>query len=212
MSTLQRKIEQKMREQGDTAASLSRTSGLPYTTLQGILGGKSPRSDALKRIAVTLDVSSDWLLGIETPIAHRSEGKEDCSNPNFIPIPLHDVEASAGPGAYPQDYPSAQSLMFRRDWVARHGGAAQMFLLHARGDSMTPTISDGDVVLFRKETDLSRPGIYAFRHEDVLRLKRLELVGKTVTAVSDNPIYPAEQLKAKDVTILGRAIWSCGEM
>ena len=199
---------------GDQSLSeFSRKTGLNRGKLHTYASGRSePSASALLDIAIATNTSLDWLAGRkgaprEFPLISSSE-----DNPDFVPIRLDDMETSAGSGVYPDEYPSAQALMFRKDWVRRHGGADRMFCLHARGDSMEPTIGDGDVVLFLREETILQPGIYVFNHAEVLRLKRLELAGKQVATVSDNPRYPPERLPAKDIRVIGRAIWSCGEM
>ena len=84
-------------------------------------------------------------------------------------------------------------------------------MLKVRGDSMEPTLKDGDWVL----ADISRrtpesDGMYLLRLSTGLAVKRLQgsVSPDTITVKSDNPKYDAENAKLSDIAILGRIVYT----
>ena len=84
-------------------------------------------------------------------------------------------------------------------------------LLHAKGDSMRPTIEDGDPLLVdTSEREVLEGKIYVFTVGDDVFVKRLRRFGSRVMMRSDNrDIYPDEiELPADEpVRIIGRVKW-----
>lgn len=83
-------------------------------------------------------------------------------------------------------------------------------MLRVSGDSMEPTLKDGDWIL----ADISRKspdsdGIYLLQLSTGLAVKRLQgsITPDTIIIKSDNPIYNPENANLKDVIILGRVIY-----
>lgn len=83
-------------------------------------------------------------------------------------------------------------------------------MLRVSGDSMEPTLKDGDWIL----ADISRKspdsdGIYLLQLSTGLAVKRLQgsITPDTVIIKSDNPVYNPENANLKDVIILGRVIY-----
>lgn len=83
-------------------------------------------------------------------------------------------------------------------------------MLRVSGDSMEPTLKDGDWIL----ADISRKspdsdGIYLLQLSTGLAVKRLQgsITPDTIIIKSDNPVYNPENANLKDVIILGRVIY-----
>jgi len=92
-------------------------------------------------------------------------------------------------------------------------------VIRAKGDSMYPTIADGDfVVLNTRHKSPSPPGIYALLDAfgEVI-IKRLEVVSEPkdeiqrVQIKSDNPRYEVRERDADDVRVLGRVVLRMGK-
>jgi phage repressor protein C with HTH and peptisase S24 domain len=85
-------------------------------------------------------------------------------------------------------------------------------VIQVEGDSMLPTLSDGDEILVDGSDGAARlrDGIYVLRIEDALMVKRLALspVEKRVTIRSDNPAYPSwPDCDRSTIDVVGRVIW-----
>jgi phage repressor protein C with HTH and peptisase S24 domain len=130
-------------------------------------------------------------------------------------VPRHDVRASAGPGAVPQGETTKGHMAFRPDWLRQltPSRAGQLSMIRVEGDSMTPTLINGDDILVDGGDTAARvrDGIYVLRIDDVLVVKRLARHPATgrFTIRSDNPAYPAwPDCDPGDIHIIGRVIWS----
>lgn len=135
----------------------------------------------------------------------------------FFFVPEVDVRASAGHGEVVDSEEIIGKFAFRRSWIRQKGLRPEMLaVVRARGDSMTPTVNDGDILLVdRAVTTLSTDGIYLIEHANNLQCKRLQLdVGYGLLVKSDNPAYKEQRLTFKQAAALriaGRVIWVGGE-
>lgn len=135
---------------------------------------------------------------------------------NFVMVPRYDLAASAGPGYVVQSNEQiVDYLAFKADWVRSSLGIAQkdLALISVKGDSMTPTLSDGDLVLIdtsRKIVEDS--GVYVIRLSDTLVVKRVQRhLDGSLTVASDNPKYQPEHVGARhdtSVLVVGRVVWT----
>ena len=94
---------------------------------------------------------------------------------------------------------------------ARRAGPA--FDHPRRGDSMAPTLGDGDDILVDRGDgpERVRDGVYVLRIDDALVVKRLAVnpAARTLTIRSDNPAYPGwPDCDPAAVEIVGRVVWA----
>lgn len=143
-------------------------------------------------------------------------GADDFSK-NFALIPLLDVRASAGPGAVVEHEEVVDNLAFKREWIrdTLQATPADLYLINVQGESMTPTLHPGDVILVdrRAGDNITTDGIYVIRMDDTLLVKRIQrLPGKVLRVSSDNPAYQPFDIKldetGDELTIIGRVVWS----
>jgi phage repressor protein C with HTH and peptisase S24 domain/DNA-binding XRE family transcriptional regulator len=140
--------------------------------------------------------------------------------PQYIPIPAYDAFLAAGDGRLNDTDAVTGQLAFRKDWLADMGvSPAAAVIATASGDSMEPTIHNGDMLLIdldrtsvlarARETRDTRPsGIYAVLDDGAARVKRVELVAPgTFALLSDNSAFPAEFRPSSSVSIIGRVVW-----
>ena len=90
--------------------------------------------------------------------------------------------------------------------------SASLSIIHVLGDSMEPTLSDGDEVLVDASDQGSRlrDGIYVLRADDALVVKRVTLKpgGRKITISSDNSAYPSwDDVDRSEIQVVGRVIW-----
>lgn len=103
-------------------------------------------------------------------------------------------------------------MAFRRDWLRRiNVNPAAVGLITSDGDSMAPTIPDKSLMLIDlSEKQLRHGGIFVIVRYDVLIVKRIELLKRKVSLISDNPIYEREDIapdEIDDLHIAGRVKW-----
>ncbi len=129
-------------------------------------------------------------------------------------IPRLPLGASAGPGALtPEEIPSGR-LRFSNRWLKAQGlEPAMLSVIEVEGDSMEPTLRDGDEILVDRTPRPLRAGIHVIRLDDVLLVKRLESgPGGMLGVISDNTAYPRMERPARDVELIGRVVWKGGRL
>lgn len=128
--------------------------------------------------------------------------------PRLAPIRRLDVEVSAGPGTLGADAPGAGAMLLDpRLLESLRLSAPDAAMLRARGDSMLPTIADGDqIVIDERDTRVgATPAIFVLRMDGVLLVKRVSKAAGGVRIESDNPAYLPITTAAVD--IIGRVVW-----
>ena len=124
-----------------------------------------------------------------------------------------DVVASAGIGFLNPTEQAVDVVAFQSEWL-RSLGVSPSFarIINARGDSMEKTIRDGDLLLVDTSvTEVRDNGIYCVVYGNMLLVKRIHLrINGSLQLISDNPVYPAEDVPAGEadgITIAGRVMW-----
>ena len=165
----------------------------------------------LQKLAKVLDLELYFGPPRETgPIYNVSLDGAD-----YAAIPRIDARLSAGAGAVNEEVEHSDALAFRRDWLRERGiSPSDACLLTVTGDSMAPTLHDGDLVMIdRRRRDIRNHRVYALIDTDgTARVKRLDLIPKQLLILtSDNPAHPTETRQGDDmnlVNILGEVVWS----
>lgn len=132
----------------------------------------------------------------------------------YLQVPYYDVHASAGNGAVVHEENVVDHLVFKRDWVVRGMGLdpKALALIDVRGDSMSPNINDGDLILLdtRPQARMTE-GIYAINLDGGLLVKRLRLrLSGAIDVISDNERYGTETISGDQLAqlhIVGRVVW-----
>jgi hypothetical protein len=130
-----------------------------------------------------------------------------------VVVPMLDLRASAGPGALPGNEQPRSHLAFDGAWLGRMArDPKQLSIIRVDGDSMFPTLTDGDDILVDRgdAADRLRDGIYVLRMEGALMVKRLapSPAGGRLSVRSDNVAYPSwDNCNPDDIDVVGRVIW-----
>ncbi|OYW48080.1 MAG: transcriptional regulator [Novosphingobium sp. 12-62-10] len=133
---------------------------------------------------------------------------------DWADIPRLPLGASAGPGAVAAEEIPSGRLRFNNRWLKGQGlEPAHLSVIEVEGDSMEPTLRDGDEILVDRTPRPMRTGIHVIRLDDVLLVKRLEPgPAGTLRVISDNPAYPRMERAMQDVEIVGRVVWKGGRL
>ena len=101
----------------------------------------------------------------------------------------YDVPLAAGTGEVADREAVTGYVAFRRDWLLEHKLHPQnLSLVEVTGDSMEPTLSNGDSVLVdHSRRDLYNSIMYALNVDGSLIVKRVRRVRGGWAAESDNP-------------------------
>lgn len=182
-----------------------------------------PPFDTLRAIAAATDSNLGWLATGEGPM--RKGGGESprkiaepvasyhsasAATDEYVLIPRYETAGAVVHAEQAVDY-----LSFRAEWVRSTLGVSvrDLALVSVIGDSMEPTLSDGDVVLL----DMTPRGvldgsIHALQLNGGLLVKRIQRkLDGSVVVKSDNPRYDTETLsedKTDRLKIIGRVVWA----
>jgi phage repressor protein C with HTH and peptisase S24 domain len=198
----------------------------------------NPRADQLLKISKATGFSMEWLLtgddeilrehktGTVTPADVWFWGDNDKTppsttpphaqenKPDFIQVPRYEIAASAGGGTVVQSEQIVDFISFKEEWVRNSLGASakDLALISVKGDSMEPTLSDGDLVLVDiSSRTIEANAIYVLQFWGSLMVKRIQRkVDGTVVIKSDNHIYETETITGELLTqlnIIGRVVW-----
>jgi len=203
-AALQRLIE----ERGEDYAGLSRLLGRNAAYVQQYVKRGTPRrlAEEDRRLLARYFGVAEALLGGPGETAAAPP-------PPLIRVPQLGLGASAGPGALPPDERLQGHLAFDAAWLRRLAGdPGRLSAIRVEGDSMRPSLSDGDDIL----VDASeagrrlRDGIYVLRRDDALLVKRLAVspAAGRVAVLSDNPDYPSwPDCDPDGIDVVGRVVW-----
>ena len=206
-------LRARLKETGASHRGLEAQLGLGRNALKGMLD-KSPRTpsvDRAKEIAEALGL--EFYIG--PPRKNLPVYTVELDGADYAPIPRVDARLAAGGGAINDQVERTGALAFRRDWLrARDISPSDACLLTVTGDSMAPTLRDGDLVMInqRRKTIRNRH-VYALIDTDgAARVKRLDHIpDQLIILTSDNPAHAAETRSGPDmnrVRVLGEVVWS----
>jgi phage repressor protein C with HTH and peptisase S24 domain len=141
--------------------------------------------------------------------------KEPEPSKDLIAIPRFDIRASAGHGAFTDGELHVAHLGFDPHFLKQlcSARAADLSIIRVRGDSMFPTLADGDDIMVDRSAAGAQlhDGIYVLRRDDTLAVKRIAVHpgSKKLTISSDNAAYPTwADCDAEDVDVIGRVVWA----
>jgi phage repressor protein C with HTH and peptisase S24 domain len=194
-------------ERGEDYSGLSRLLGRNPAYVQQYIKRGTPRR---------LAEEDRRLLACYFGIAEEALGgpAEAAAPGGMVAVPRLDVGASAGPGAFAGEEKKAGHIAFDPSWLRRIAGdPARLSLIRVQGDSMAPTLADGDEILVDAgdAADRLRDGIYVLRIDDALVVKRIARSpdGARVSVRSDNEAYPSwPDCAPGTLHIVGRVVWA----
>lgn len=204
-------LEKLIVDRREDYAGLSRLVGRNAAYIQQFIKRGTPRrlKERERKILAQYFNVDEELLGApeSTRLLKTAEG--------LIAIPRFDVEASAGSGALdgterPVAHIGFDEATLHRITPAR---AKDLSIIRVMGDSMLPTLSDGDDIMVDRAAARVRlhDGIYVLRRDDTLLVKRLTInpMSGLLTISSDNSAYARwPDCRPKDVEVIGRVVWS----
>ena len=201
-------------EHGASLSGLSELIGRNQTYLQQFIRKGSPRKleETDRRTLARFFGVAESELG--APEDFSSAAPEKRNRSEWVDIPRLALGASAGPGALAGEEAAIGAFRFGTRWMREQGlDPAMLSAIVVAGDSMEPTLRDGDEILVDRTPRTWRDGIHVVRAGDALLVKRLD-TGRpgTLALVSDNPAYRVVELLPEEVQVIGRVVWKSGRL
>ena len=159
-------------------------------------GASSPNPETLSKIAEVLEVPVSDLLG------KRGDG----ARPGFIRVPVLGSVAAGIP------IEAIEDVVDYEDLDADVFGDGEYFGLQVKGHSMEPKISDGDVVIVRRQEDVESGEIaVVLVNGDEATVKRIKKAPAGVTLIPSNPAYEPmfytnDEIESLPVKVIGRVV------
>ena len=213
-------------------AQLSRASGVHPPYLNGILKGRKPGTEEVRRrIAEALgypDRRYEEFLEIGRAILEnrprpefepRFLSADEMSERNFFTVPFSDNMrlAAGGGGTIPvTDDDENSSVIVHGPSLGRHN-AKGLQAFRVGGDSMEPLIAEGGIVMVDTSRNdlrhIKEGGIYVLcwdLSDGECAVKRLRWAEKyrLLCIESADPFYPPVFKSVNDVVLIGQVIWS----
>jgi hypothetical protein len=198
-------LEALIRERREDYASLSRLLGRNSAYVQQFIKRGVPKK---------LDEEDRRTLARYFGVSEALLGGRDEEGETLISVPVLDVRASAGPGAFADDERTRSRMRFDPSWLrGLRLDPAQLSVIQVVGDSMSPTLDDGDDILVDRGDAAPglRDGIYVLRLDGALNVKRLivDRARGRVSVKSDNPAYTSwPTLDLSRLDVIGRVVWA----
>lgn len=154
----------------------------------------------LEELAQALETSPAYLLGLDAPAVPR--GFEPL--PAMVRVPLIGSIACGTPITAEQNVECYIGVP-----AAWHAD----FALTCHGDSMAPTIRDGDIVCIRSQPEVEQGQIAAVRIGEEATLKHFHRQGDAVMLIADNAavcppmVFTGQELE--EICIEGKAVGFC---
>ena len=218
-------------EKGLTFNSISLRFGKNPSYLQKFVKEKSPKrleEDFRRKLALLLEVPEQELTDLplynSCPLPSAIEGTNFVADvisglftklknkKDIVSIEMLDVTACCGNGIENlTENVAGQWVMPMPDFRQITMSAPENIkLLRVKGDSMNPTLKDGDWVMVditRKAPDSD--GLFLLLLANGLAVKRVQCgLGQNITVISDNPIYAPIPATLEEVPIAGKVIYT----
>lgn len=205
-------------------------SGVAFGTLNAYLAGGEMKMSNAAALAQATGVRLEWLAtgqgpmrpagaGFEEEGAAFSVGQTREAPSGGVLIPRYEARASAGIGTPLDPGWVSEKVLFSADFIRKRlrRKAENLALIECTGDSMEPTLHDGDELLVDTTANDIRSGaIYILRVAGALLAKRVQpRLDGTVMIISDNTRYPPEVFHPSEesqLDIVGEVIWRSGSL
>ncbi|WP_303828902.1 XRE family transcriptional regulator [Asticcacaulis taihuensis] len=204
----------RMEHLGKSQAGLARAIGISQQAIGKLVSGESRGSKFLHEIARHLETTPAYLTGqtddpdlgalpLPTPelIAEQLD---------VVQLPEIDLSFGMGGGAIYDRPVKSETMAFSRAWIRHFTNAptSELFFARGMGDSMFPTIADGDILLIdgSQKTPAMFDQIWALTQYGHGMIKRLRPTENGYKILSDNPAVPADTAADDSMTIIGRVV------
>lgn len=181
--------------------------GLPEDYWEDVRDGYTEADEQMiNKLAILLDTTYDYLMGLSDdpriPSNDRTGVKIGVFGDVAAGIPIKQID-----NFDPEDPDSWEEI---DRWTAKSG---LYFALKIKGDSMSPRILEGDVVIVRKQpmVDSNQLAVVAINGDTATCKKVIWDENGGMYLMSLNPAYPpkyfsASEINSKPVTILGKVV------
>lgn len=203
-------------QQFGSVADLARAVGVSDNAIYKWVSGRGqPSMVSLVNLARAVGVSVEWLATGRGVAAKSKTETHTLDSSDYVTMPRHDLRGVGSHNSI-QNQQIVDSINFRSDWIQRSFNVdpRSLALIEVLGDSMSPTVDEGDLVLVDvHENRFKSDGLYVLRSGGDLAVKRLQQrPDGSLMIRSDNAAYEPQLVAQDDIAILGRVVWAGGRL
>ncbi len=221
----------RLAEVGMSQAELARRVGVKQPSIAALISGKTQQTRHLHRIARELATTPEWLTAESddrgpVPPNIGEQRRTFTRPPIHSPTPedlglveLKEVDLTLGlGGAYISDSAVAETKRYvPRDWLREMTRTDPVFLraIRTRGNSMKPTLSDGDwaIIDLSENAIREQDGVYAIAVADLGMVKRIWAnPDGSYKIKSDNPNVDPETAVDGEMFVIGLVVGKLGKL
>lgn len=212
MTNTAKRIKDILHQTDTSVRNLSEALGVSNVSIYKWLNGKAiPEGENLKRFCDFFHVTPAYIIYGDGNTPH---GQSIRLNNNVLSIPLLDVQACCGINPEMSSNITLirmidiDELFYNKYLMGAN--KRSLHVIHATGDSMSPTIEDGEpVIIDTSDKILNRDGIFAFVFNSGLFIKRVQCLPNGLKLISDNRCYDPINVGIQDhLDVVGRCY--CG--
>lgn len=214
--TVGSRIDERLRKLKMSQAELARRVKISQPTISDLIKGNNTSSKHLHRIAAELETSPAYLAGEtddDAPVTVAPSAMDALADKyDLAVLPELELGYSMGGGAVFDQYEHRGVVPFQRSWLRTmmRGSFDDLFVARGEGDSMQPTLLDGDIVLIdTAQRDIRQQDrIWAISYGDLGMIKRVRrLPAGSYQLLSDNLAVPPIECSDEEMHVVGRVIW-----
>lgn len=158
--------------------------------------GTIPSAETILKIANHFDVSMEWLL--------TGSGNRTLPSKSGFYVPFLNQTLSAGKGQLIPEDEQPENFIQVSEKLRKYKG--HLAAIEVRGDSMEPTIHDGDIAICDNLGYDNSEGIYVVYLNNNGFIKRVQIGIDEILIKSDNPKYETirEPIGSQAIQIVGK--------
>lgn len=177
---------------------LAEQIGVTTGTISAWKNGSYPSADKAVKIAEIFNTTVEYLVN----------GSEiDIPKKHFL-VPILNQQLSAGKGDLLPEDDIVKGFLEIPKYLSKEYGN-NLAALYVHGDSMEPTLHNGDIVVATSLGWDSSEGLYAIRMNGLGYVKRLQIGNGKLLVKSDNPRYDTIEVGYEDESfeIIGKIVF-----
>ncbi len=205
-----------------TQVMLAKAVGISQQAVMELESGRAKGTKHSAKFARALGQDPLWLETGEGRMHEPAKARRQArSEPhesipelaNYERVPVFDIRMAARRDPFGDDDSAVSFALFRSEWLRNltRTPFSQLAVVQMSGDSMEPTLANGDHALVdTAQLNLRREGVYALQLDDTMLIRRVTThpTTKRVSITSDNGRYQTfEDLDPDALQALGRVIW-----